>query len=135
MVKRVLIADDFADNRALLRSILKLKGFEVMEAVDGYQAVETAVAERPDLILMDIAMPVMDGIQAVQAIRQHEELADVPILAVTAYGDFYRDRAREVGCNAVLQKPIDADRLDPWSAVTCIEESDPSVDEVGISGP
>ena len=92
---------------------MPLRGFEVLEALDGYQAVEKAVSDHPDLILMDLAMPVMDGIQATQAIRQHKELSDVPILALTAFADFYCERARDVGCNDVIQKPIDFRRLDP----------------------
>ena len=107
MAKRVLLAEDFDDTRRYVRALLEGHGFEVLEATDGYEAVEKAVEERPDVILMDIAMPVMDGIQATQAIRQHEELAQVPILALTAYGDFYNVRARDVGCTDVIQKPVD----------------------------
>jgi CheY-like chemotaxis protein len=113
MRKRVLIADDYDDIRAMMRFLLEQHGFEVLEAKDGYQAVEQAVTKHPDLILMDIAMPVMDGIQATQAIRRHEHLADIPILAVTAYGDFYEERAKDVGCNDVIQKPVDINRLRP----------------------
>jgi len=62
---------------------------------------------------MDIAMPVMDGLQATKAIRQHDDLADIPIVAVTAYGDFYGERARNAGCTDVIQKPLDFGRLEP----------------------
>src|SRR5215470_9903523 len=113
MRKRVLVAEDFDDVRGMMKAFLEHQGFDVLEAADGYEAVEKAVSARPDLILMDIAMPVMDGIQATTAIRQHDELAEVPIVAVTAYADFYHDRARDVGCNDVIQKPIDFSRLDP----------------------
>jgi two-component system, cell cycle response regulator DivK len=113
MRKRVLVAEDFDDVRGMMKAFLEHQGFDVLEAADGYEAVEKAVSGRPDLILMDIAMPVMDGIQATTAIRQHDELAEVPIVAVTAYADFYHDRARDVGCNDVIQKPIDFNRLDP----------------------
>ena len=88
MQKRVLIADDFKDTRKLMKVLLEKNGYEVIEAADGYEAVKQAVKNRPNLILMDIAMPVMDGIQATQAIRCHYDLTEVPILAVTAYGDF-----------------------------------------------
>lgn len=111
--KRVLVADDFDDSRRLTRLILEKNGYEVEEASDGFEAVQRAVNRPPDIILMDIAMPVMDGIQATQALRQHEKLEDVPILAVTAYGDFYKDRAREAGCTAVIQKPVEINRLYP----------------------
>jgi CheY-like chemotaxis protein len=113
MPKRVLIADDFGDTRRLMRVLLERNGFEVSEARDGYEAVEKAVSEQPDIILMDIAMPVMDGIQATQAIRRHHELSEVPILAITAYGDFYNERAREAGCNDVIQKPIEVNAFTP----------------------
>ena len=110
---RVLIADDFADTRRLLRLIFERSGCEVEEASDGLEAVKKAVEWHPDIILMDLAMPVMDGIQATQAIRQHEELSEIPILAFTAYGDFYDERARDAGCNDVVQKPVEIGQLSP----------------------
>jgi CheY-like chemotaxis protein len=113
MPKRVLVVEDYTDIRRMMKFFLEQKGYDVIVASDGYQAVEKAVSERPDLILMDIAMPVMDGIQAIQAIRKHTELDDIPIVAVTAYADFYDERARDVGCNEVIQKPIDFSKLDP----------------------
>ncbi len=96
-----------------MRILLEHNGFSVIEAEDGYEAVEKAVRERPDLVLMDLAMPVLDGLNSTRAIRQHEELADLPIVALTAYGDFYDSRARDAGCTDVLQKPIDFSRLKP----------------------
>ena len=111
--KRVLVVEDYKDVRRMMRHFLENKGYDVIIAKDGYQAVERAVSEHPDLIIMDIAMPVMDGIQATQAIRQHDELQEVPILALTAYADFYSERARDVGCNDVIQKPIDFEKLEP----------------------
>ena len=113
MHKRVLVADDFQDTRTLTRLILEKFGYEVDEATNGLEAVKMAVEHPPDLILMDIAMPVMDGIQATQAIRKHRELADIPILAVTAYGNFYSERARDAGCNDVIQKPIEITQYKP----------------------
>jgi two-component system alkaline phosphatase synthesis response regulator PhoP len=111
--KRVLIADDFTDTRRLVKFVLEKSGYEVIEAADGYEAVKRAVKDHPDVILMDIAMPVMDGIQATQAIRKHFDPSEVPIVAITAYGDFYSDRARDVGCNDVVQKPVEISRLKP----------------------
>ena len=117
MQKRVLIADDFKDTRKLIKLLLEKNGYEVIEAADGYEAVKQAVKNRPNLILMDIAMPVMDGIQATQAIRRHYDLTEVPILAVTAYGDFYNERARDVGCNDVIQKPVEIGKIPPLVAL------------------
>ena len=113
MKKRVLVVEDYADIRRMMKILLECRGYEVLEAADGYEAVKKAVADNPDLILMDIAMPVMDGLQATKAIRQHDDLVDVPIVAVTAYGDFYGERARSAGCNDVIQKPLDFGRLEP----------------------
>ena len=113
MPKRVLIVDDFTDTRKLVRLLLEKSGYEVDEAADGYEAVKKAVTSRPNLILMDIAMPIMDGIQAIQAIREHYGPTEVPIVALTAYGDFYQDRALDVGCNTVVQKPVAIADLPP----------------------
>ena len=113
MARRVMVVEDHADIRMMMKILLETYGFEVVEASDGYEAVEKALAKTPDVILMDLAMPVLDGINSTRAMRQHEELADVPILAVTAYGDFYRERALEAGCNDVLQKPLDFETLRP----------------------
>jgi two-component system cell cycle response regulator DivK len=111
MRKTVLVVDDFRDTRKLVKLLLEKSGYEVLEASDGYDAVKQAVNSRPDHIFMDDAMTVMDGIQATQAIRQHFDLSEVPIVAVTAYGDFYNDRARDVGCNDVIQKPVEIAQL------------------------
>src|SRR5689334_3667238 len=111
--KQVLVVEDEADLRKMMKILLEIHGFDVIEAADGYEAVEKAVEEKPDLILMDIAMPVMDGIDSTRTIRQHAELKGVPIVAVTAYGDFYSQRARIAGCDDVLQKPLDFAQLKP----------------------
>ena len=113
MAIRILVAEDYKDVRTMMRQFFEKKGFDVILAKDGSQAVEKAVSLHPDLIIMDLAMPGMDGIQATQAIRQHNELDHVPIIALTAYSDFYDERARDVGCNDVVQKPVDFGKLEP----------------------
>lgn len=113
MSKRVLVAEDFDDVRKMMKVFFEHDGYEVLEAADGYEAVQMAVTEQPDLIIMDIAMPVMDGIQATTAIRQHEHMSEVPIVAVTAYADFYYNRALDVGCTDVVAKPVDLSQLQP----------------------
>lgn len=113
MSKKILVAEDQADIRKMTKILLELNGYQVIEASDGYEAVEKAVGEEPDLILMDMAMPVMDGLNSSRTIRRHEHLSDTPIVAITAYGDFYGPRAREAGCTDVLQKPLDFRRLKP----------------------
>lgn len=97
----------------MMKILLEIHGFDVIEAADGYEAVEKAVLESPDLILMDMAMPVMGGLDSTRTIRTHKHLSAVPIVAVTAYGDFYDKRAREAGCTDVLHKPLDFAQLRP----------------------
>lgn len=112
MAKKVLVVEDHSDIRKMMAIYLKMFKYEVIEAADGYEAVEKALEHKPDAILMDLAMPVLDGVDSARAMRQTEELAHVPIVCITAYMDFYGRRAKEAGCNAVLQKPIDFGKLD-----------------------
>ena len=111
--KRVLLVEDETDLRKMMKILLELHGYDVIEAGDGYEAVEKALEESPDLILMDLAMPVMDGIDSARTIRLHENLNGIPIVAVTAYGDFYEERARNAGCADVLRKPLNFAELKP----------------------
>ncbi len=113
MNKKVLLVEDETDLRKMMKILLEIHGFDVVEAADGYEAVEKAVLESPDLILMDMAMPVMGGLDSTRTIRTHKHLSDVPIVAVTAYGDFYDKRARDAGCTDVLHKPLDFAQLRP----------------------
>ncbi len=113
MGKKVLIAEDYDDTRSLMRFLLESYGYQVIEAVNGKQAVETARQEKPDLILMDISMPVMDGLTATQIIRKSNAKANVPIIAVTAYDDSYYRKALEAGCDDLINKPLDFDKLEP----------------------
>ena len=108
----VLVVDDYADTRRVVRWMLEQKGYKVLEAEDGRQAVETARAERPDLILMDLTMPQVDGFEAARTIRASEGLTDVPIIAVTAHDmAASRDGAHAAGCDLFISKPIDFSRL------------------------
>ena len=109
---KVLIAEDSEDNREVLRRIIGYIGYEVLEAVNGSQAVEIAKTERPDLILMDLSMPVLDGYGAVRRIRQLEEIRQVPIIAVSAHESAdCRAKALAIGFNEYLTKPIDFGKL------------------------
>ena len=112
MAKKVLLVEDHADIRKMMSIYLKMYKYEVIEAADGYEAVEKAIEHKPDAVLLDLAMPVLDGVDSARAMRLNKDLADVPIVCITAYRDFYRDRAKDAGCNAVLQKPIDFGQLD-----------------------
>ena len=110
----VLVVDDFADSREVLRRLLELHGYRVAEATDGVQAVEAARAYCPDLILMDLNMPRMDGLTAAQHIRAVKGLCEgVPIIAVTAYDTYgMREAALDAGCDDYLTKPLDPRELD-----------------------
>ena len=109
----VLVVEDFEDNRFMLRRLLEMSGYRVVEAVNGEQAVETAARVRPDLILMDLSLPKLDGLAATRRIREQEGLASVPIVAVFAHDttDFHSD-ALAAGCDEYVTKPIDFDQLD-----------------------
>ncbi|HEX8422336.1 MAG TPA: response regulator, partial [Pyrinomonadaceae bacterium] len=109
----VLVVEDFEDNRFMMRRLLEMSGYRVLEAINGEEAVEVARRERPGLILMDLSLPLLDGLAATRRIRQHEDLRDVPIVAVSAHdtADFHAD-ALAAGCNDYVTKPIDFDQLE-----------------------
>ncbi len=109
--KKILVVDDTEWNRDLLVQLLE-DDYEVLQAVDGEQGVKKAEKERPDLILMDLGMPVMDGWEATRKIKANGELKHIPIIAVTSHamvGD--EIHAREAGCDDYLPKPIDENEL------------------------
>ena len=108
----VLLVEDYEDTRYLMRMELEQRGFRIVEATNGEEAIEAAVRERPPIILMDIGLPVLDGINATRALREREETRDSLIVAVTAHHEAeYRAKALEAGCNAYVTKPIDFDWL------------------------
>ena len=106
--KRVLLVDDFEDSRFSLSKLLEIEGYEVLEAGDGAQAVELALDRKPDLILMDLSLPVIDGLSATRQIRQNEAMKSVPIIALTAHDlvDF-QAKAKDAGCTDYATKPVD----------------------------
>jgi two-component system cell cycle response regulator DivK len=106
VTKRILVIEDTEDNRRILRDLLTNAGFDVLEATDGEKGVGAAATERPDLILMDIQLPVIDGYEATRRIKADPALAAIPIIAVTSYalsGD--EDKARAAGCDDYIAKP------------------------------
>jgi two-component system, cell cycle response regulator DivK len=105
---KVLLVDDFEDTRLFLRLALEDHGFIVAEADNGQTAVANANRENPDVILMDLTMPLMDGFAAAKLIRQNEQLKNVPIIAITAHQETdFRAGARDSGFDAYVTKPID----------------------------
>ena len=109
---QILYIEDNPGNRMLVRRILEAEGFSIAEATDGLAGLEMAAEMRPDLILLDINLPEIDGYDLAKRFRDTPGLQQVPILAVTAnvmQGD--RERTLEAGCDGYIQKPIDVDRL------------------------
>ncbi len=114
MPKTVLIVEDYSDVRAMMTFLVRSYGYEVVEATDGYEAVARAKQYHPDLILMDLAMPSLDGLTATALIRNAEGISDIPIIALSAYGDLNYKRALAAGCDAVINKPLDFNTFEPF---------------------
>ena len=111
-MRRILLVEDNEMNRDMLSRRLQRKGYDVTIAIDGAEAVRLTDAQRPDLVLMDMSLPILSGAEATKAIRQHALIGNVPILALTASamaGD--RDLALAAGCDDYDTKPVDLPRL------------------------
>jgi two-component system cell cycle response regulator DivK len=116
--RRILVVEDDAQNSYLIGFILEKSGYEVSTAVDGEQAVAAVDSSKPDLILMDMLLPKMNGYEATRAIKAKPDAAGIPIIALTAYsmkGD--REKILEAGCDGYISKPID-----PETFVSQMEE-------------
>lgn len=112
MERTILVVDDFADARDFMKLITESYGYNVVEAADGIEAIESLREYFPDLILMDIAMPRMDGLTATKNIRTIKCGTLIPIIAVTAHGKDFHGKAIAAECNAVIEKPVDFDSLE-----------------------
>lgn len=112
-IETVLLVEDTEDNRFMMRRLLEMAGYGVVEATNGEEAVRLAQSERPDLILMDLSLPVIDGLAATRAIRKSAGLAKTPIIAVSAHdtSDF-QSEALAAGCDSYITKPIDFSQLE-----------------------
>ena len=107
MSKLILVVEDQEDNRRIMRDLLSSVGYEVIEAVTGEEGVAAADTHRPDLILMDIQLPGLDGYEATRQIKANPELEHIPIIVVTSYALSGDDvKAFEAGCNAYVSKPF-----------------------------
>lgn len=110
--KKILIVDDNQDSRELVVKILKNRGYLIIEAVDGEEALEKATAENPDLILMDISIPKLDGYEVTRRLKCQVKFKDTPIIALTAHAmKGHREKALEAGCDGYISKPIDIHEL------------------------
>lgn len=106
--KRVLLVEDFEDSRTGLRKLLEIEGYEVIEAADGAQAIEAALTSKPDLILMDLSLPVLDGYIATRTIKADMTMSDVPIIALSAHDvDDVQKMVTNAGCVDFVTKPVD----------------------------
>jgi len=111
--KTILLVEDTEDNRFMMRRLLEMSGYAVIEATNGEEAVPLAESERPQLILMDLSLPVIDGLAATRAIRKLDGFKETPIVAVSAHdtSDF-QSEALAAGCNSYITKPIDFSELE-----------------------
>ncbi|HEV2836820.1 MAG TPA: response regulator [Pyrinomonadaceae bacterium] len=109
----VLLVEDTEDNRFMMRRLLEMSGYRVVEATNGEEAVRIAEAESPGLILMDLSLPMIDGLAATRLIRKMPKLTKTPIIAVSAHdtSDFLEE-ALDAGCNSYITKPIDFNELE-----------------------
>lgn len=130
MAKTVLLIEDNAQNRYLATYLLERRGFVVVQAIDGPRGIELARANPPDLILLDIQLPTMNGYDVAKALRQIDSLQRTPIVAVTSYamvGD--REAALASGCDGYIEKPIDPEtfvaELEPFLAASANTWSPP----------
>jgi two-component system cell cycle response regulator DivK len=111
-MKRILVVEDQEDNRQILRDLLASTDYEIVEAENGVEALAAVAKQRPDLILMDIQLPIMDGYEATRQIKADPALRSIPIIAVTSYalsGD--EAKGREEGCDAYVTKPYSPRQL------------------------
>ena len=107
MTHRILIVEDDVKNMKLVRHLLRASGYETLEATNGAEGVEAAVAEQPALILMDVQMPVMNGLDATRTLKSNPKTRDIPVIALTALvmeGD--QQRSEDAGCDGYITKPI-----------------------------
>jgi CheY-like chemotaxis protein len=109
----ILVAEDNSDSREMMKMLLGSKGYGVIEASDGLQAVEVALTKLPDLVLLDLQLPLLDGVRVTRNLRQHPKLKAVPIVVISGYDqNQYRQSSFDAGCNEYLLKPIDFERLE-----------------------
>lgn len=112
MKQRILVVEDQEDNRRIMRDLLASAGYHVIEAVSGVEGVEKAASEKPDLILMDLQLPTIDGLEATRRIKAEPALRETPVIAVTSYalsGD--NEKAVAAGCDGYFSKPVSPRRL------------------------
>lgn len=113
MSKKIMVVEDYTDTRTLMKTLIEWYGYEVVEAADGYEAVEKTVQFHPELIFMDLALPIMDGATATKLIREIEGFDKVSIIALTGFSNTEFEKAIEAGFDDVLVKPLRFENLEP----------------------
>lgn len=114
MSKTILVVEDFEDTRYLLKYQLEQLGYQVIQAEDGQEAIQMFKYHSPDLVIMDVALPLVDGLEATRFIRKNlDKNSEIPIIAFTASGDAIYKDAINAGCNTLLSKPLEIDALQP----------------------
>lgn len=111
VTEKILVVDDSSDTREMMTKLLELEDFNVITAEDGRIGFDTAKAERPDMIITDINMPNLNGIEMIRLLRGEMDFTSVPIMAITAYGQSVAREAIDAGANHATTKPIDFDSL------------------------
>jgi CheY-like chemotaxis protein len=108
----VLVVDDHQDTRELIKFVLERQGYRIVEAEDGEVAIERGTSEHPDLVLMDLAIPKLDGLSVMKQLRKRTDMHDIPILFISAHAESaVRDQVLAAGCDEYLTKPLDLDNL------------------------
>ena len=111
--RTILLVEDYQETRTMLRMWLERRGYRLVEAADGQEAVDLAPLAHPDLILMDLRLPELNGIAATRRLREHAELKNVPVVVLSALDPaMFREAALKAGCVEYLTKPIDLDKLE-----------------------
>jgi CheY-like chemotaxis protein len=130
MASRILVVEDTLETRDIITILLEMKGYDVIVASDGEEGLKKARDEKPDLIVTDITMPKMDGVEMINRLRSTEGCGAVPILAITAYGMETAEKAIKAGANRAIAQPLSVDLLD-----VCINEMLKSVEAGRATSP
>jgi CheY-like chemotaxis protein len=109
MKRTILLVEDYEDARLMMKLRLEKLGYRVLEATDGYEALDLIKEHEPDLVLMDLSLPLMDGLTATRYIKDMKD--GVPVVAVTAHKNYYGEKAIEAGCDEVIAKPVEFNTL------------------------
>jgi len=110
--KKVLIVEDYEDSRSFLKFLVESYGYQVIEAADGIEALDIFKKHHPDIVLMDISLPMVDGLITTKAIRECDITGKIPIIAITAFGKAFYKQAIDAGCNDLISKPLDISTLE-----------------------